>query len=49
MPEGGELGFTAGAGLNLAPLYIDFAWVQNKQIQGEGVGDTLVLSAEFVF
>jgi len=49
MPEGGELSFTAGAGLNLAPLYVDFAWVQNKQIQGEGVGDTLVLSAEFVF
>ncbi len=49
LPEGGELAFTAGAGLNLAPLFIDFAWVQNKLIQGEGVGDTLVLSAEFVF
>jgi len=49
MPEGGELSFTAGAGLNLAPLFIDFAWVQNKVIVGEGVGDTLVLSAEFVF
>lgn len=49
LPEGGELGFTAGAGLNLAPLMIDFAWVQNKLISGEGVGDTLVLSAEFVF
>lgn len=49
LPEGGELGFTAGAGLNLAPLLIDFAWVQNKLIRGEGVGDTLVLSAEFVF
>ncbi|MGQ9477031.1 MAG: hypothetical protein ACUVRH_00840 [Candidatus Bipolaricaulia bacterium] len=49
LPEGGELGFTAGAGLNLAPLLIDFAWVQNKLISGQGVGDTLVLSAEFVF
>jgi len=49
LPEGGELGFTAGAGLNLAPLLIDFAWVQNKVIKGQGVGDTLVLSAEFVF
>ncbi|NIQ97723.1 MAG: hypothetical protein GWN87_28790 [Desulfuromonadales bacterium] len=49
--EGGELGFTAGAGLNLAPLYIDFAWVQNKLFPAgtKGVGDTLVLSAEFVF
>lgn len=49
LPEGGELGFTAGAGLNLAPLLIDFAWVQNKLIKGQGVGDTLVISAEFVF
>ncbi len=48
-PEGVELSFTAGAGLNLAPLFIDFAWVQNRAIVGEGVGDTLVLSAEFVF
>jgi len=48
-PTEGTMSFTAGAGLNLAPLYIDFAWVQNKQIVGTGVGDTLVLSAEFVF
>lgn len=48
-PEGQDFAFTAGAGLNLAPLYIDFAWLQNKWIVGEGASDTLVLSAEFVF
>jgi len=49
--EEAEMSFTAGAGLNLAPLYIDFAWIQLPGVLrgAEGVGDTLVLSAEFVF
>jgi hypothetical protein len=45
-----DFSFTAGAGLKLGSLGVDFAWLQNKTFAGvEGASDTLVLSFEFTF
>ena len=45
-----DFSFTAGAGLRLGTLTVDFAWLQNKTFAGvEGASDTLVLSFEFKF
>ncbi len=45
-----DFSFTAGAGLKLGSLGVDFAWLQNKIFAGvEGAGDTIVLSFEFTF
>jgi hypothetical protein len=49
LPGAGEPSFTAGAGLRLGSLSVDFAWLQNKVLQAEGASDTLVLSFEFSF
>jgi hypothetical protein len=38
-----------GAGLTLGTLGVDFAWLQNNMIVGEGASDTIVLSASFSF
>lgn len=46
---GGPLSLAAGVGVNVKNLRIDAAWLQNKEIQGEGAHDTIVLSAEFTF
>ncbi len=49
-PAGTEqFAITVGAGLKLGSLGVDFAWLQNSLIQGEGAGDTIVLSASFSF
>src|SRR6056297_843817 len=51
LPTGGDPAFTLGAGINLAGLTVDIAWLQNNtEFAGfEGSGDTLVLSAGFQF
>lgn len=41
--------FTAGIGLRYWVLAVDFAWLQNNFLVGEGAGDTWVLSAELIF
>lgn len=50
---GGSASITAGAGLNLAGLSVDIAWLQNSSEfagwEEGGSGDTLVLSAGFSF
>jgi hypothetical protein len=48
MPQDGEMSFTAGAGLTLANISVDVAWLQNKTgfADFEGTGDTLVMSAQ---
>ncbi|MBS3813492.1 hypothetical protein KGY64_06680 [Candidatus Bipolaricaulota bacterium] len=51
VPPGRDPGFTIGAGVNLAGLGVDIAWLQNNtEFAGyDGSGDTLVLSAGFQF
>lgn len=51
LPTGSDPGFTLGAGINLAGLAVDIAWLQNNtEFAGSsGSGDTLVLSAGFQF
>ncbi len=51
VPPGRDPGFTIGAGVNLAGLGVDIAWIQNNtEFAGyDGSGDTLVLSAGFQF
>ena len=41
--------FTFGAGIRALSLRLDMALVQNREIQVEGAGDTLVLSAAILF
>ena len=41
--------FTFGAGIRALSLRLDAALVQNREIQAEGAGDTLVLSAAILF
>lgn len=41
--------FTVGAGVHTPRIGIDAAWVQNREIQAEGAGHTLVLSASVSF
>ncbi|MCS7197496.1 MAG: hypothetical protein NZ930_02260 [Candidatus Bipolaricaulota bacterium] len=49
-PAGSEqFALTVGAGLVLGNLGVDFAWLQNNVIVGEGASDTIVLSASFRF
>jgi hypothetical protein len=49
-PAGSEqFALTVGAGLTLGTLGVDFAWLQNNMIVGEGASDTIVLSASFSF
>lgn len=49
-PAGSEqFALTVGAGLTLGNLGVDFAWLQNNMIVGEGASDTIVLSASFSF
>lgn len=49
-PAGSEqFALTVGAGLMLGTLGVDFAWLQNNMIVGEGASDTIVLSASFSF
>ncbi len=49
-PAGSEqFALTVGAGLVLGNLGVDFAWLQNNMIVGEGASDTIVLSASFSF
>lgn len=47
--EGVPLSFTAGVGVRARGLAIDAAWVQNRELQVEGAGHTIVLSAGFRF
>jgi len=47
--EGGGPSFTAGAGVNLAGLTVDIAWLQNNTEFSDVGSDTLVLSAGFKF
>jgi hypothetical protein len=51
VPSSGGPSFTVGAGINLAGLTVDIAWLQNNtEFSGRtGSGDTLVLSAGFQF
>jgi len=49
VPPAGDVSFTAGAGLNLAGLTVDVAWLQNSTAFSDYAGDTLVLSAGFEF
>ena len=51
VPSSGGPSFTVGAGINLAGLTVDIAWLQNNtEFAGRsGSGDTLVLSAGFQF
>ena len=51
VPSSGGPSFTVGAGINLAGLTVDIAWLQNNTefASYEGAGDTLVLSAGFKF
>jgi hypothetical protein len=44
-----QFALTVGAGLTLGTLGVDFAWLQNNMIVGEGASDTIVLSASFSF
>lgn len=44
-----EFAITIGAGLVLGNLGVDFAWLQNNLVKGEGASDTIVLSASFGF
>jgi hypothetical protein len=46
---GGALSFSAGAGIRVEGLGIDVAWLQNKEIEAEGAGNTIVMSAAFSF
>lgn len=46
---GGPFSLTFGVGVNAQDLRIDAAWLQNKEIKGEGARDTIVLSTEFTF
>ncbi len=43
------LSFTAGVGVHVMQLAIDTAWVQNRELEAEGAGHTLVISAGFRF
>jgi len=43
------LSFSAGVGVEMMQLSIDAAWVQNRELEAEGVGHTLVVSASFKF
>lgn len=47
--EGNPLSFTLGVGVRARGLAIDAAWVQNRELQVEGAGHTIVLSASFRF
>lgn len=47
--EDGGPSFTAGAGVNLAGLTVDIAWLQNSTGFSDVGSDTLVLSAGFKF
>ncbi len=51
VPGSGDPSFTVGAGINLAGLTVDIAWLQNNTAFAgrTGAGDTLVLSAGFQF
>ncbi|MFB6214482.1 MAG: hypothetical protein ABEI54_01305 [Candidatus Bipolaricaulia bacterium] len=51
VPSTGGPSFTVGAGINLAGLTVDIAWLQNNtEFAGRSnAGDTLVLSAGFKF
>ena len=51
VPSSGGPSFTVGAGINLAGLTVDIAWLQNNTefANYDGAGDTLVLSAGFQF
>ncbi len=51
VPGGGSPSFTFGAGINLAGLTVDIAWLQNNTefADRSNAGDTLVLSAGFQF
>ncbi|MFP4136416.1 MAG: hypothetical protein ACLFTO_05235 [Candidatus Acetothermia bacterium] len=51
VPSSGGPSFTVGAGINLAGLTVDMAWLQNNTefANRQGAGDTLVLSAGFQF
>jgi len=51
VPSSGGPSFTVGAGINLAGLTVDIAWLQNNTefASRSGAGDTLVLSAGFQF
>ncbi len=51
VPSSGGPSFTVGAGINLAGLTVDIAWLQNNTdfADADGAGDTLVLSAGFQF
>lgn len=51
VPSSGGPSFTVGAGINLAGLTVDIAWLQNNtDFSGyDNSGDTLVLSAGFQF
>lgn len=43
------LSFSAGVGVHVMQLSIDAAWTQNREIEAEGAGHTLVASASFRF
>jgi len=43
------LSFAAGVGVRALGLTIDGAWVQNRELEVEGAGHTLVVSATFRF
>jgi len=45
----GPFSLSAGAGVRLEGLGIDVAWLQNKEIEAEGAGATIVLSICFAF
>ncbi|MEF8798952.1 MAG: hypothetical protein V5A79_06005 [Candidatus Bipolaricaulota bacterium] len=51
VPSSGGPSFTVGAGINLAGLTVDIAWLQNNTefANYDKAGDTLVLSAGFQF
>ncbi len=51
VPSSGGPSFTVGAGINLAGLTVDVAWLQNNTEFADvtGASDTLVLSAGFQF
>jgi len=46
---GAPWAFTLGAGIRALSLRLDMALVQNREIQVEGAGDTIVLSAAILF
>ncbi len=48
-PLDGPLSFSGGVGVEAMGLLINAAWVQDRELEAEGISDTLVVSASFSF